>query len=112
MEREAPLGAASGLDRRDVGTLLTRHLGPARGADLADRVVALTAGNPFLIGQIAQLLAEDRGAGDLASFPAGARDLMEQRLSALDGDDRRLLVAAAVLGSPFRARRPGRPRRV
>ena len=28
---------------------------------------------------------------------------MEQRLSALDGDDRRLLVAAAVLGSPFRA---------
>ena len=93
----------SGLDRRDVGTLLTRHLGPARGADLADRVVALTAGNPFLIGQIAQLLAEDRGARDLASFPAGARDLMEQRLSALDGDDRRLLVAAAVLGSPFRA---------
>ena len=93
----------SGLDRRDVGTLLTRQLGPARGADLADRVVALTAGNPFLIGQIAQLLAEDRGARDLASFPAGARDLMEQRLSALDGDDRRLLVAAAVLGSPFRA---------
>jgi tetratricopeptide (TPR) repeat protein len=93
----------SGLDRRDVGTLLARQLGPARGADLADRVVALTAGNPFLIGQIAQLLAEDRGARDLASFPAGARDLMEQRLSALDGDDRRLLVAAAVLGSPFRA---------
>ena len=46
----------SGLDRRDVGTLLARQLGPARGADLADRVVALTAGNPFLIGQIAQLL--------------------------------------------------------
>ena len=27
---------------------------------------------------------------------------MEQRLRRLDGDDRRLLVAAAVLGSPFR----------
>ncbi|HEX8769203.1 MAG TPA: hypothetical protein VF711_00390, partial [Acidimicrobiales bacterium] len=36
-------------------------------------------------------------------LPAGARDLLQQRLGVLARDDRALLTAAAVLASPFRA---------
>ena len=49
-----------GLDRRDVGTLLAAPArSGARRPTWPTEVVALTAGNPFLVGQIARLL--DRG---------------------------------------------------
>lgn len=92
-----------GLDQAGVAALLGDQVGPSRGADLAVEVVGLTAGNPFLVVQLGRLLAEDADAVGRGAFPVGARDLLQQRLSALDHSDRAVLVAAGVLGSPFRA---------
>jgi len=93
-----------GLHAAGVAELLSDHLGSARAAELAGSVAALTAGNPFLVVQLARLLAQDPGALRAPVLPTGARDLLHQRLSALAGEDRRVLVAGAVLANPFRAR--------
>ncbi len=93
-----------GLDELGVAALLGEQLGATRGAELTDDVIRLTAGNPFLVVQIGRLLAEDPAAVGRGSLPTGARDLLQQRLGALDNDERAVLTAAAVLGTAFRAR--------
>ncbi len=91
-----------GLDRSAVAALLGEQVGAGRGAVFADEVLGLTGGNPFLVVQIGRLLAEDEGALGVGTLPTGARDLLQQGLAPLDASDRAVLVAAAVLGSPFR----------
>jgi len=75
------------LDASDVAQLLPE----AERADAA-RVVALTAGNPFYVGEY---LREGRAA---------SRDLFETRVAALSAPARAALEAAATLGAqvPFR----------
>ncbi len=92
-----------GIDEAGVASLLGSHIGGGRAVDLAAEVRRLTSGNPFLVVQLGRLLADDENALARVGLPTGARDLLEQRLAALRDDDRSLLVAAAVLGSPFRA---------
>ncbi len=90
-----------GLDVGGVATLLGSHIGAA-AEQTASEVRDLTAGNPFLVVQLGRLLADDPSALRRGSLPTGARDLLEQRLAALPPSDRGVLLAAAVIGSPFR----------
>lgn len=92
-----------GLDQAGVAAVLGDHVGPARGAELAPVVTGLTSGNPFLVIQMGRLLAHDASALERGALPAGARDLLQQRLGALYHGGRVVLAAAGVLGSPFRA---------
>lgn len=92
-----------GLDLAGVAALLGDQLGAVRAAELADQVVGLTGGNPFLVVQVGRLLKEDTAALRVATLPVGARDLLQQRLGSLADEDRRVVVGAGVLGSPFRA---------
>jgi tetratricopeptide (TPR) repeat protein len=92
-----------GMDRAGVAELLATHLGPGRSEELADQVHRFTAGNPFLVVQLGRLLADEPEALVRDLLPSGARDLLEQRLEVLTSSDREVLVAAATLGSPFRA---------
>ncbi len=94
--------ALHGLDHAGVAVVLGEHLGAEKGEELATEVIAMTGGNPFLVVQIGRLLAEDVGALGRGALPAGARDLLQQRLGTLGRDDRSLVVAAGVLDSPFR----------
>jgi tetratricopeptide (TPR) repeat protein len=90
-----------GLDEAAVGALLGDQVGVERGAALAPEVLRLTAGNPFLVVQLARLANEGTALAP-GALPSGARDLLQQRLAALDDEDRAVLEGGAVLGSPFR----------
>lgn len=91
-----------GLDKSAAAALLERHLSRGRSARLAEGVVELTGGNPFLIVQLGRLASDQESSLDLIALPAGARDLLQQRLAALASEDRDLLLAAGVLGREFR----------
>ena len=91
-----------GLDAAAVGEVLSDHIGAGRADQLAADITRSTGGNPFLVVQMGRLLAQG-AAADRLTLPAGARDLLRQRLHTLGRDDERVMVAGAVLASPFRA---------
>ncbi|HEX2375070.1 MAG TPA: AAA family ATPase [Actinomycetota bacterium] len=102
-----PLG---GLDTRQVAVLLAAVTGGDPDPELGAGVRRRTGGNPFLVQQVARLLAAHP---DAAAVPLGARDAIRRRLAAL-GDRRvRLLEAASVLGPDLNpavlARMTGQP---
>ena len=92
----------AGLSEAEVGRLLADTVGRAVDSEVTADVRARTGGNPFLVVQLGRLLAADPAAltGDVV-LPAGARDVLRDRLTSLPGDAVDVLAAAAVLGSPF-----------
>ncbi len=93
--------ALRGLDTDGVAAVLADALGRARAGELAPDVVERTGGNPFLVVQLGRLVAADPDALRRGALPAGARDLLAERLLALDDAERAVIVAAAVLGGVF-----------
>jgi len=87
----------SGLARPAVAQLLGDCLGYAPADDVTERVVAATAGNPFFVIELAQLVVE----GTASALPPGVQELLRQRLEPLTPRARRLLEAAAVIGPEF-----------
>jgi DNA-binding SARP family transcriptional activator len=89
-----------GLDENEVRELVARLRGPGpEGADAAGgaevaRLVAETAGNPFLLTELLR-------AGAPAGIPAGVVDLVGTRLASLDPAAIDLLRAGAVAGARF-----------
>ncbi|KOV83893.1 hypothetical protein ADL03_19445 [Nocardia sp. NRRL S-836] len=80
-----------GLGEEAVGTLV-RSI--ADGADV--RVIyRRSGGNPFYVKELARLSA---AGGDVGSVPAGVRDVLRHRLSALPAPARTVLHQASVLG--------------
>nr|WP_272954915.1 BTAD domain-containing putative transcriptional regulator [Kribbella shirazensis] len=76
-------------------------LPPAVAAVLAQR----TNGNPFFVGELIRLLADQRqltepGAAAL-EVPDGVHDVVRQRIAQLPHDVERLLAAAAAYGATF-----------
>ncbi len=95
--RRLPLG---GLDEDEVRELVARLRGTgpgggdgAGGAEVA-RLLAETAGNPFLLTELLR-------AGAPAGIPAGVVDLVGTRLASLDPGAVDLLRAGAVAGARF-----------
>ena len=75
-----------------------------RGAvgDERDRVAALCAGNPLLLGQVAAALRAGEGIPDPRAQASWARRLLLSHLAGLSEPTRGYLRAAAVLGRRFR----------
>ena len=60
----------------------------------------MAEGNPLFIEQLAATLAE-RPAGSAAAMPSTIRGIVTARLDALPGEERAVLLAAAVMGKVF-----------
>jgi DNA-binding SARP family transcriptional activator len=93
--RRLPL---SGLDESDVRALVRRSVPtPGDHAALTRRLVAETAGNPFLV---IEMLRTAQDATD-APIPVGVQELVAGRLGRLGDAATDLLRAAAVAGTRF-----------
>ncbi len=72
-------------------------------AAMVEAVHRRTAGNPFFIRQVAQMLnLPDSASGDLAAVPPAVQDVIERRLNRLSAETRQYLEAVAVCGWEFR----------
>ena len=97
--RRVPIGR---LAPGDVAELISRETGQDVTPDAARHVHARTAGNPFLVRELARALAVGgviteeavRGSG----VPLTVRDVVRDRLGALDPGAHRLLQVAALVG--------------
>jgi DNA-binding SARP family transcriptional activator/tetratricopeptide (TPR) repeat protein len=93
-----------GLSREDVVRFVELVSGEAPSDELVTLIHEETAGNPFFIGEIVHLLAEE---GRLAEetgpliIPQTVRDVIARRLSHLSEPCYQLLVLASVLGREF-----------
>jgi DNA-binding SARP family transcriptional activator/nucleoside-triphosphatase THEP1 len=93
----------AGLSVAEVATWLDRR-GPATaGPDVARLVHERTGGNPFFLGEVIELLAQqdhadDAGAAGRTRVPAAALDVVRRRVGLLPADAQRLLSAASVVG--------------
>jgi tetratricopeptide (TPR) repeat protein len=123
-ELAAPLGGLAraatrlpleGLGRDEVGELAAvraRGLGGAEHEPIAPQLVTAvhhaSAGNPFFVDELVQLLAaqgrlhDDRAAGRPLPLPDGVRDAIRRRLTPLEPSALEALGAAAVMGGEFR----------
>lgn len=93
----------TGLDASGLADLVGARLGRAITPQLAARLQARTAGNPFFAGELACDLdgqGELGGEGTLedAPVPSAVAGLVEGRLARLDPEAERLLQAAAMIG--------------
>jgi tetratricopeptide (TPR) repeat protein len=110
--RRLPL---EGLDRDGVGRLaIARAHGRQDGepSEISGRLVAAvhhaSAGNPFFVDELLQLLASQGRLYDTSAaeplplpLPGGVRDTILRRLSPLAEDCLQMLRAAAVIGAEF-----------
>ncbi len=80
------------------------------GVDILDEVAAAlrerTNGNPFFVGELVRLLADERrltepGAAAALRVPDGVRDVVRRRISQLPDDVEPLLSMAAACGPTF-----------
>jgi hypothetical protein len=88
----------TGLDRDEVGALMTRTVGAELGADLVTEVHLRTGGNPFFVEQTVRLW---HSGGSVTDVAPGVSDAVRRRLSLLPEAVSRLLGSAAVLGREF-----------
>lgn len=79
-----------------------RSMLPGAIGDERDRVAALCAGNPLLLGQVAAALRAGEGIPDPRAQASWARRLPLSHLAGLSEPTRGYLRAAAVLGRRFR----------
>jgi tetratricopeptide (TPR) repeat protein len=96
----------SGLAQQAVRDLLADRLGGEPRAELVEHVLQVTGGNPFLLLEVADVLAADAGAASDVSrlstpLTIGARGLLRRRAGALPPESFPVLHAAAVMGHDF-----------
>lgn len=104
-----------GLGLDEVGLLAAacaHELGADEPAEIPPRLVVAvhgaSAGNPFFVDELVQLLAaqgrlhDDRAADRPLPLPDGVRDAIRRRLAPLGAETGEALAAAAVLGSEVR----------
>jgi DNA-binding SARP family transcriptional activator len=86
----------TGLGATEVATLLGDR-GVTLDEDVARAIHDRTAGNPFFVESLADQ-GGDLGAADVRALPDTVRDVLDQRLAALDPEATAVLTAAAVIG--------------
>jgi hypothetical protein len=92
----------TGVMAEDVRRLLISSGLAAPGPDLVDQVVAITAGNPLFIVELARHLTLGGPDRPEVPLPRTLGDLVRYRLDALPESGRRVLGAASILGERFR----------
>ncbi|MCT7661101.1 BTAD domain-containing putative transcriptional regulator [Mycobacterium deserti] len=93
-----------GLNRDGVVALVDEFApdgGFGRDANVIDRLIDRTDGNPLFVTEFARLIAAEGRSTATAELPAGVRDVLRRRLSRLPGTARTVLQQAAVLGREF-----------
>lgn len=95
----------SGLDKGAVADLLTRRA-EADADRIAERIHALTDGNPFFAGELVRLVLSGAGDGPLP-LPEGVRATIHHRLEPLSPGTLQALEVASVIGMEFRVRTVG-----
>jgi len=88
-----------GLKEDEVHTLVADRLGTVT-TEFVQVVMRKTAGNPFFVTQLLQLLAREPPQA-LTGIPDGVRDALQRRLRGLQQSSRALLEIAAVIGDEF-----------
>jgi DNA-binding SARP family transcriptional activator len=97
--RRLPLRGLAEADVRELLALTGDGADAAERAAVARRLVAETAGNPFLLTELLRSgLATAPGE---ATIPPGVQDLVAARLAGLDAGATELVRTAAVAGSRF-----------
>jgi len=91
--------ALPALTAADVDEMLDSMQGPHR-AELAERLVALTGGNPFLISEMLSFDSLEQCRAPIAS-PVRIRDVVRRRLAELGRATAQLLEQAALFESDF-----------
>ena len=93
----------AGLDRAGVETLFQAATDAPARPEVVARVHEVTEGNPFLVKEVARLVAGRRrlGPGDRLPLPEEAHAIVGRRLAPLSEPLRGVLGAAAVLGRDF-----------
>lgn len=83
----------------EASQLVHDVLGDGADATAVAQIVQGAAGHPFFLRELAREALD--GTRDGGNIPAGARDLVLQRVHRLAPDCRRLLAAASVFDEPF-----------
>jgi DNA-binding CsgD family transcriptional regulator len=96
----------SGLTTEDIVRMVATEAGinPARAPAMADRLLAQTAGNPFLLQEICRDLRRRGDPGPVGSalhVPETVRELFGARIRGFPDAERRVLELSAVLGDRF-----------
>ncbi len=99
--RRVPL---TGLTRPEIARYIEVVTGSAPLPVLVERVHELTVGNPFFVGEVVRMQAEQRSEGDRHRLPEEVRALIRRRVSGLSPETGSLLHAASVLGREFELR--------
>jgi len=90
------------LDPSDVAELVRQETGQAPSPDVARSIQARTEGNPLFVRELARSLADEDHLTDQpaaqAAVPSTVQDIVRDRTSMLDDEDRRLVEIAALMG--------------
>lgn len=95
MVAKATTVTLTGLDREEVGVLLTETAGRQPSEEMVAEVHHRTGGNPFFVDQTARLWSTGQSVDVIAP---GVRDAVERRLGTLPEAVSEVLTAASVLG--------------
>ena len=96
----------SGLTTDEIASMVARDadIDPARAPELADRLLAQTAGNPFLLQEICRDLrrrGDEAATGSGLRVPETVRELYGSRIRQFPDAERDVLELSAVLGDRF-----------
>ncbi|WP_248294457.1 AAA family ATPase [Actinoplanes sp. TBRC 11911] len=90
------------LDPADVAELVRQETGESPSPDVVHGIQARTEGNPLFVRELARILAEENQLSDQAAarsaVPATVRDIVRDRTSKLDDEERRLIEIAGLMG--------------
>ncbi|AWS40301.1 AAA family ATPase [Streptosporangium sp. 'caverna'] len=96
------------LGPSDVAELVHQETGQSPSPGVARNIQARTEGNPLFVRELARFLAEEDHLSDQAAaqaaVPSTVRDIVRDRTSKLDDEDRRLIETAALMGRDIDAR--------
>ncbi len=90
-----------GLAAAAVGKQLTALIGRDVAAAQAERVHAVTGGNPFFVGEMGWALADAGPAASVVPVPLSVRQTINERLERLPPTSVWLLRAASIVGREF-----------
>ena len=93
-----------GLEEVDIARFIEQNTGQVPSAALLELIVAGTAGNPFFVMELTQLLTRSSGVEHLPALhaiPQTVRGAIRQRLNRLSTECNRILNTAAVMGREF-----------
>lgn len=98
----------SGFDRDETERFVEVRGHPQPDPSFLEAVYEMTAGNPFFVGQIADLwsgeglVSRADFANDRAALPQGVKDAVGRRLDSVSNDCNRVLRLASVVGRELR----------